>query len=244
MEYKISGLVYDGGGGRLSLSERPASLTGVALDAIRNAITDATLPPGARITEAGLAAQLDVSKTPVREALLKLRQVGLVEGDGRRGWRVVQPSLERISQAYEMREALEVFASRRACETATGHSVDAIRDAATRAHQGALAGDAAEFRHWDSLFHLSIAEATSNPRLLESIADVHSLIVTLRQRDVPHITFHVECALAHIRMGDAIAAREMSEAEAETRAHIHQVRDYVVTNLVSTSRIASAVARR
>jgi DNA-binding GntR family transcriptional regulator len=246
MEYKISDRVRDAedSTGRLALAARPASLTGVVLEAIRTAITDATLPPGGRITEAGLAAELDVSKTPVREALLKLRQVGLVEDDGRRGWRVVQPSLERISHAYELREALEVFASRRACETVAAQHAVAIRDAADRSHEGAVAGDASEFRHWDSVFHLSVAEATANPRLLESIADVHSLIVTLRQRDLPHISFHVECALAHVRIAAAIADRDVFRAENETRAHVHQVRDYVVANFQATSRSTNAVSAR
>ena len=229
MEYQIPSV--DGGQpARLALDERPESLTALTLDAIRSAITDATLPPGARVTEAGLAAQLDVSKTPVREALLKLRQVGLIEEDGRRGWRVVRPSLERIHDAYEMREALEVFASRRAAEAGANDRNEAIVPAAQASLDGALGGSAELFRQWDSAFHLGVARATGNARLVEAIEDVHSLIVTLRQRDAPHLEFHVECAEAHLRIAEAICTGDVALAEQEARAHVHQVRDYVVTS--------------
>ena len=58
--------------------EAPERLADMVYETIRQSIMDKTLAPGARLTESGLAAQLGVSKTPVREALLRLRRIGVI----------------------------------------------------------------------------------------------------------------------------------------------------------------------
>src|ERR1700716_2927871 len=95
----------------LALHTRPESLSEVVYETIRDAIVNRTIPPGVRVTEAGLAKQLNVSKTPVREALLRLREIGLIEPSGVRGGRIILPSPTSIRQAYEVRLALETFAA-------------------------------------------------------------------------------------------------------------------------------------
>lgn len=64
------------GAGLAPLAVRPDNLTTLVFAAIRDKIVDATLAPGSSVSEASLAKQLEVSKTPVREALLRLRHVG------------------------------------------------------------------------------------------------------------------------------------------------------------------------
>ena len=115
-------------------------------ESIQSAIKDKSLPPGRRVTEADLAAQLNVSKTPVREAFIKLRQIGLLEPDGRRAWRVIQLSRPTIDDACEVREALEVSAARAAAERATAEQREAISEAAERSLEAAGAGDKDVFR--------------------------------------------------------------------------------------------------
>ena len=80
----------------LELPTRPESLSDVVYETIRDAIVHRTIPPGARVTETGLAKQLDVSKTPVREALLKLREIGLIEPHGACGGRGVAPGQQVV----------------------------------------------------------------------------------------------------------------------------------------------------
>src|ERR1700749_1005577 len=157
----------DGGAGGLALEYRPESLTDVVYETIRDAIINKAIAPGARLTEAALAEQLNVSKTPVREALLKLRQIGLVEPTGRRGGRVTLPSRISIEHAYETRRGLESFAAEIVAERGSTADIKIIRDAAARCLAAAEAGDFAGFRHWDIQFHEKIGEATGNPRLCE-----------------------------------------------------------------------------
>jgi DNA-binding GntR family transcriptional regulator len=214
----------------LPLDAPPESLSDFVYERIREAIVKRMLPPGSRVTEASLAASLNVSKTPVREALLKLRQVGLIEPVGRRGGRIVMPSRESISYAYETREALEVFAAERASERATQEERALVVACADRCLSAAEAGDVAQYRHWDSAFHDAVAEAAHNPQLTELIENSFALVMTLRSRDVPHAQAHIECARAHVAIAKSIA-RGKADAGERMRAHVRQVATYVLESV-------------
>lgn len=208
--------------------EAPERLADMVYETIRQSIMDKTLAPGARLTESGLAEQLGVSKTPVREALLRLRRIGVIEPDGARGGRVISPSRSAIREAYEVREALEVFAVRSVADRVSRSDLDRICDTAARSLEHAERGDQAGFREWDFAFHRAIAEAAANPRLTEMIEDIFTLIGTLRQRDFPDSQWSVDCARGHVRMADAISRRDLEEAEAAAREHIRRVERYVL----------------
>lgn len=205
---------------------QPDNLSMRVFESIQSAIKDKSLPPGRRVTEADLAAQLNVSKTPVREAFIKLRQIGLLEPDGRRAWRVIQLSRPTIDDACEVREALEVSAARAAAERATDEQREAIAEAAERSLEAARAGDNAVFRAWDDRFHHTVADASENARLKGLIDDTLLLIATLRLRDLPHRQASIECAEAHVAIADTIANRDTSAAGEAMRAHVRQVKEY------------------
>jgi GntR family transcriptional regulator, rspAB operon transcriptional repressor len=208
--------------------DAPEPLADSVYEAIRTSIMDKTLAPGARVTESGIAKRLGVSKTPVREALLRLRRIGVIQPDGVRGGHVVRPSRRAIREAYEVREALEVFAARTVAERVSESDLELICDNAARSLQCARCGDHAGFHEWDFAFHQAIAEAAANPRLKELIEDVNTLIRTLRQRDFPDSEWSVDCAHAHMRIADAIARRDPAVAEAEAREHIRGVKGYLL----------------
>lgn len=224
----------DSGGGpshlpRLKpLKAYPQSLTQLVADAIRAAIMSREFPPGTRITEAMLAAQLGVSKTPVREALQRLQYIGVMEPDGPRGGRIVATSVKAIENAYQIREALEVQAARLAASHATEKDITEIKKASAESTQAAAAGRIELFRKWDRRFHHAVADAAGNERLTEMIRDAVLLTWTLRRRDVPLADDSLECARHHEAIAENIAKRR-AEAAAETMAfHISHVRDIVV----------------
>jgi GntR family transcriptional regulator, rspAB operon transcriptional repressor len=210
------------------LDASPESLAEMVYEAIRERIMDKTLPPGSRVSEVSLARQLEVSKTPVREAMLRLRRIGVLESDGLRGARVARPSVAAIRQAYEIREALEVFAVRTIAERHNDDDAERISHAAGRSLERARAGDQGGFREWDFVFHRAISEAAGNPRLAELIDDAFTLIVTLRQRDYPDRAASVECGLAHVRIAEAITRGDTDAAESAAREHIRQVEGFVL----------------
>jgi GntR family transcriptional regulator, rspAB operon transcriptional repressor len=221
----------DGAAPGLTLEHRPESLTDAVYETIRDAIINKAIAPGSRVTEAALADQLNVSKTPVREALLKLRQIGLVESTGRRGGRVTFPSRTAIQHAYEARRALESSAAEVVAERGSNADIGRIGDAAKLCLAAAEAGDLVGFRRWDMSFHEQIGEATGNPRLSELTADSLSLVMALRRRDVPHAGDSVLCARAHVVIHDALAGRDPDLARRAMCDHVSQVEGYVLASL-------------
>jgi GntR family transcriptional regulator, rspAB operon transcriptional repressor len=215
----------------LVLEHKPENLTDLVYETIRDAIIKRVIPPGSRLTEAALADQLDVSKTPVREALLKLRQIGLVEPNGRRGGRVTLPSRSLIQHAYEARRALESFSAEIVAQRGSDADIKQIREAASRCLAAAEAGDLAGFRQWDMTFHEKIGTATGNPRLCELVNDSFAVVMALRRRDVPQAEGSVACARAHVRIAKAIARRDPDAARKAMREHVHQVEGYVRASL-------------
>lgn len=214
------------------LSElRASNLVDLVFEEVRAAILDKSLAPGLRVTEAGLAKHLNVSKTPVREALLRLRQIGLIEDDGRRGGRVIAPSRVAIEQAFEIREALEAFTARAAAERSTESDCRAIAEAAEESLRGAEAGDRDAFSRWDAVFHERVAATASNARLARLLDDACALIATLRTRDLPHARASIECAKGHVAVAAAIQARDAATAADAMCAHLRQVKVYVLEAL-------------
>ncbi len=161
--------------------ERPENLTDLVFAAIRRRLVDASLPPGSSVSEAMLSKDLQVSKTPVREALLQLRQIGLVETTGR-GLRVVVPNIQIVRDAFEMRAGLEATAARYTADRATREQTTELVELA---EESARAGDDHDaFREADTAFHLAIAAATGNRMLHQAVENVIVLTQVVRQRDV------------------------------------------------------------
>nr|BFE55596.1 GntR family transcriptional regulator [Dactylosporangium thailandense] len=191
--------------------ERPDNLTDLVFAAIRRRLVDASLPPGSSVSEAMLSKDLQVSKTPVREALLQLRHIGLVESTGR-GLRVVVPTAQIIRDAFEMRAGLEAAAVRLAAERATREQKAEIEEFARESAQAS--GDHEAFREADTAFHLAIAAATANGLLHRAVEDAIVLTQVLRQRDVhvqrdfrPDAKEHLGIARA-LKTGDGATAAD------------------------------------
>lgn len=223
-----------GGGGDLSnlipLVAKPQSLTEMVYDAIRGSIVSKRLQPGTVVAEASLAARLHVSKTPVREALLRLQSIGLVEADGARGLRVVLPSEAAIRQAYEVRTVLEEGLARRAAERARGSEREKISAAARQSLEAAEAGDIRSgFKSWDKTFHRAVAAAAGNAQLARLSEDASALATVLRERDVPEIHDAIRCGHQHLAIASAIARSDLKGAGAAAAEHVSDVKQMVLT---------------
>src|SRR5438876_726400 len=167
------------------LTEKPESLTQIVYQTLRDAIISKRLPPGQRVSEASLARQLRVSKTPVREALLRLQAIGLVEADGGRGGRIVRPSAELIRHTYEVRGSLESLAARLAAARASPAQRSQLAELAAASLGAAQGQDLDGFRRHDEEFHDLLAAAAANPYLSRLIGNAYTLSAAARQRDVP-----------------------------------------------------------
>ncbi len=100
----------------LDLNDRPKSLTAMVAERLRASIIDGTIPLGSLLSEKVLAEGYGVSKTPVREALVQLQSLGLVEILPQRGGRVFTPDVHQVGEICEMRLNLESFGLRLSME--------------------------------------------------------------------------------------------------------------------------------
>lgn len=215
--------------GTLTRIERPARVSDTAYGRIRSAIILGQMAPGERVTEAGLSQQLGVSKTPVREALLRLHEVGLVKLHGARGGAVVASPEELLGEALELREVLEGVAAELGATRATVNDIDEIRAVADRGMDAARSHDQLGFAAWDGEFHLTVARCSRNGRLEKLICDTLDLISAARRRDVGDGEGLVGCAQGHLAIVEAFTARDPEKAGAEMRRHVRKSRIKDVT---------------
>jgi GntR family transcriptional regulator, rspAB operon transcriptional repressor len=222
------------------LTEKPESLTQLVYQALRDAIISKRLPPGERVSEASLARQLRVSKTPVREALLRLQAIGLIEADGARGGRIVRPSAELIRNIYEVRGSLESLAARLAAARASPAQRSQLRQLAAASFTSAREQDIDGFRHHDEAFHDVLADASANPYLARLIDNAYTLTAAARQRDVPSAGDSADCAAGHLRVAEAIAHSDSAAAAAEAAAHVEMVGQLVLQAFLEASEPGTA----
>jgi GntR family transcriptional regulator, rspAB operon transcriptional repressor len=204
---------------------RPPTLAEDVYKQIRAAIVERMLAPGQRVTESALAELLDVSKTPVREALVRLREVGLVRADGRRGVRVVDLSSAVLDDAYEVREALELAGVERAVRAADEEGLRSIETAAGNSMTAAEQGDAESFARWDAAFHLELAGLSGNKHLLKLLRDTLDLIAAIRQGRASQLEASPACAAAHLEIFEALRGGDPEESARRLRRHIREGRE-------------------
>jgi DNA-binding GntR family transcriptional regulator len=207
--------------------ERPDNLTNLVFAAIRDRIVDASLPPGSSVSEATLAKELSVSKTPVREALLRMRRIGLVEPTSR-GLRVTLPSVRSVRHAFEYRAVLESGAATYAARHATGEQFDAVARWASESLGCAQDGDPADFRQTDHQFHVAVADASGNEFMRSAIEDAFVLTVALRQRDVSLVRDFTPDALEHLEIAEALRSRNSAAAGALLANHALRIMDQLL----------------
>lgn len=212
------------------LDERPISLAQLVYDKLREAIIDKSLPPGSSISETDLARRFAVSKTPVREAILRLIETGLILGEGR-DQQVIWPSEATIIDAYETRVALEQSTVVLSALRATPAEHDELHVLAEQSVSACEAGDSAAFRDRDSHFHRRIATLTRNSQLARLVHNALDLTNILRLRDVPMSNISMRCAEDHVKIASAIAQSDGETARTLVVEHINVVRDRVLLEL-------------
>lgn len=132
---------------------------------IENAIKDGDLLPGESIDEAELANQYQVSRTPIREALIQLQAQGMVTSLPRGGMVVAKMDLQQLLALWELLAELEGVAVRLACQRMTAHELEALVQVHEDSRRHADSDDMAGWQQSNLLFHDLIYRATRNPYL-------------------------------------------------------------------------------
>lgn len=204
------------------------SLVEAAYDALKAAVRSNVFPPGHRATEADIARQLGMSRTPVHEAIIRLQAEGLVQVLSRRGVLICPISAEDILEIYDVLVAVEGMAAAllsRLPEEERARSAD-ILDAETAAMEAAL--EAEDLLAWaaaDDRFHELLTRLCGNGRLDKAAAMVRdqshrARLYTLHLRRRP-----TDSAGEHRQITEAVRLAEPDRAEQAARAHRMRARD-------------------
>ena len=194
---------------------------------IRRAILEGKIQPGEVLREEHLARELGTSRTPVREALIELRNEGLVEAQATRRAVVREYDAAELKDVYGLRAVLEAHAARLTAERATPRTIAELD--ASNARFSEIAGrgdeDVKDLVSENLVFHAIIADATEMPRLRKMIDQV--MVIPKRYRAyaayVPEHRATIE--RDHRAIADAIRARDGDAASALMERHVRWTGD-------------------
>jgi DNA-binding GntR family transcriptional regulator len=210
-----------------------------AYERIREAIRSGDLEPGHRITESDLAKWLNMSRTPVREAVSRLETEGLLTYVPRQGLTVAQLDYQAVMELYEMREVLEGTAARFAAHHAALAEIETLREmldleadlGESDPKRGAKAN-----RH----FHQIIYHAAHNRYLLKTLNALSDSMMLLGDTTLALPGRHATALEEHRAIVDAISARDADRAQQAACNHIRAAQRHRLKLLLAGTETAGA----
>lgn len=204
---------------------RTDGLAGRAYLVLRDAILSHRIPPGTRLSVPEIARQLNISRSPAREAITRIQYEGLADFVPHRGAVVTEIGLDELIELYDIREVLEGLAARLAAnsgETSLGTELQRV----WQEHQDAVeADDVARHMELDVEFHQLIRGAAGNPRLGDALDRLQGQI-RLAMATTARRGGGMHAALAeHQHLIAAITSGDGDAAERIARDHIRRLRD-------------------
>ena len=199
-------------------------------DMMRDAILDMDIysdDVDLRLDERSLADQLGVSRTPLREVLVRLERDGLIEIRPRRGIFVLRKTLDEILEMIVAWAALESMAARLAAETASDAELASLRKLAAKYSVTRAGAHISEYSDDNIRFHQRILEI-SHCKLLKTMADglfIHMHAV--RQRAMGEGDRVTRSIVDHMEIIEALEAREADVAASKVREHTMRLHDHV-----------------
>lgn len=206
------------------VGQEPARTLGEnAYRTLRERIVGLTYPPGTRLVERDLAAELQISRIPLREAMRRLQNEGLVVAVPRQGTIVAPFTADDVRDLFDVREGLEVLAFRLAAERADRVGLEALRGHIHDARAATEVGDEAGIAAANAAFHRTVVEIAGNPLLSAMMGPLEARVQWLfhltRQRDPAR-----QCE-EHEELYEAIAAGDVERAQRCAFDHVRSGRE-------------------
>jgi DNA-binding GntR family transcriptional regulator len=185
---------------------------------LRDAIWEGRFAPGERIAEEEIARSLGVSRTPVRDALRRLQERGLLVVGASRSLVVAELSKQQVLELYAMREILEGSAARFAAQHASEAEIGILHRVLDEF--GTHADDARMLIALNRRFHRAVCEAAHNRYLIATLDGMHDALALLHSNTFRLPNRRTESDAEHRRIVRAIARRNADEAEQAARNHV------------------------
>jgi DNA-binding GntR family transcriptional regulator len=216
---------------------RPLPLRQQVYERIRDALRSGRYRAGDRVTEIGLAAELGVSRTPVREALGQLSREGLLVGHARGGFQIPALDARDLDEIFAIRAQLEPFAASAAATRIGAGEIETLEACIAReARAGGDARGRAAFHAANAEFRRILFAASGNARLARLIANFEDHVQYVRARTLDDESVRRVVADGQRRILRALAARSADEAAAAMRHHLEAARRHLLDALERPSR--------
>lgn len=217
----------------LSERKRALSLTEQAYTALRHRIITCQMPPGLEVSELDLAEQLQMSKTPVREALARLGIEGFVETFPRRGYRIMPVTVKDINDLFVVRGTLEGGAAALAAKTMSDGDIDALEVLAKATYTPGETVSVEPFIKANDAFHTAIARSSGVPRLSNLIVSHLEEATRLFYMGAQIRDVNPETTEDHHRIVDILRRRDSAKARDALIAHNENTRRGLLASLVA-----------
>jgi DNA-binding GntR family transcriptional regulator len=214
----------------LALPPEAPTLADAVAQSVRDGVAAGQLVPERTYSVYQLADLLGVSRSPVREGLLRLAEAGLVEIIRNRGFRVLPPRAHDIEEIIGIRLALEPPAARLAAEQATDEQHADIRAALQSMATAARRGDDASFWPADRALHDLLLRASGKARTAAIIERLRTTTALLGPPTTASGRTLTEIHAEHEPVVTAVLARDGAAAESAMRAHLEATRNLLMAN--------------
>jgi len=196
-----------------------ARLSESVYERVKTDIFDFRLRPGDRLTETELAGSLQVSRTPVRQALHRLEQEGYLQLAFRNGWNVRNFDFDRFEQLYDLRVILEVAAVEQICKSDQTDALEALQSRWLVPAVQRVA-DAREVAELDEAFHQGLIAATGNMEMARVHRDITEKIRIIRRLDFTQPSRIEATYEEHAEILRLLRQRKATHAAMMLRSHI------------------------
>ena len=220
-------MVHDPGADVRDHDKNWSSLSAEVYRRLRQEIVRGELRPNQPLAEAEIAGRLNVSRTPVRESMQRLAADGLVVSRRRR-WMVYEHTKREIQEIYEVRLALEGYAARLASQRITDAQIEEL----ARARDATVVGGPLTVRvERNEAFHNHVVAIAGNERMASTLANNRNYGFNRQAASLYTPDDLVVSAEQHVRLVDAVIARDGDVAEQIAREHIQSALEIIIARL-------------
>lgn len=209
--------------------QRPGLVRDGVYGHLRRAVLDGEIAPGERIAEVELGEKLGVSRTPIREALMRLTQDGLLVAEANRGVRVRTISAAEARDTYVVREELDGLAASLAALHHTPGDARVL-EAALRALKAAPEADYREQTRLDLAYHRAVTQASHNATLGDLARDLEQRVALIKHQTRTY-NAHPQTDAQHAAILRAVLDRDAAAAREAARTHVRTFADLVLHEL-------------
>lgn len=200
---------------------------------LRRMIIDGEFRPDERLVEEKIAGRLGISRTPLREAMHRLEQEGLLRKRKQGGYVIAPLSREEVEEVVEVRSALEELVTRLATRRATPETLAPLEDNARRFAEALEAGDEERLVELNTQFHVLLREAAGSRLLTRTLAELDGVVERISRAAISNISAGLWSTTDHRDILEAIKSGNEDLATSMTRKHAIRGGEWILSRMES-----------